>query len=174
MSFDLDIGGFSAMQGTTYTSQAVSAADIPLEDVSRVDIEFEQVDHSGASFEGRVFLNNPQADENTEPSPENGYAGSFFIFGHGGCFGDEGHCEVDTEPEPVDPYDPRRSHPLRPVEMSVEATEAVLRTASEGGEITVSVVPVITGLTEQTDLENVFKFDGHPRIVTYKTESQTT
>jgi hypothetical protein len=160
------------MQGNTYTSQPVSAADIPLEDVSRVDIEFEQVDHSGASFEGRVFLNNPAADENTDPSPENGYAGSFFIFGHGGCFGDEGHCEVDTE-RPVDPYDPRRSHPLMPVEMSVEATEAVRRTVSEGGEITVSVVPVITGLTEQTDLENVFKFDGHPRIVAYKTEGKT-
>ncbi len=73
------------MQGNTFTSQPVSAADIPLEDVSRVDIEFEQVDHSGASFEGRVFLNNPEADENTDPSPENGYAGSFFIFGHGGA-----------------------------------------------------------------------------------------
>ena len=113
------------MQGNTYTSQPVSAADIPLEDVSRVDIEFEQVDHEGASFEGRVFLNNPEADENTDLSPENGYAGSFFIFGHGGCFGDEGHCEVGTESQPVDPYDPRRSHPLTPVEMSVEATEAV-------------------------------------------------
>jgi hypothetical protein len=35
------------------------------------------------------------------------------------------------------------------------------------------VVPVITGLTEQTDLENVFKFDGHPRIVAYNTEGET-
>jgi hypothetical protein len=162
------------MQGNTYTSQPISAADLPLEDdVSRVDIEFEQVDHSGASYEGRVFLNNPEADENTDPSPENGYAGSFLIFGHGGCFGDEGHCEVGPEPRPVDPYDPRRSHPLLPVEMSVVATEAVRRAASEGGDITVSVVPVITGLTEQTDLENVFKFDLHPRIVAYKTEVET-
>ena len=102
------------MQGNTYTSQPISAAEIPLEDVTRVDIEFDQVDDSGASFEGRVFLNNPGADENTEPNPENGYAGSFFIFGHGGCFGDEGHCEVDAE-RPHDPYDPRRSHPMTPV-----------------------------------------------------------
>ena len=40
------------MQGNTYTSQPISAAEIPLEDVTRVDIEFEQVDDSGASFEG--------------------------------------------------------------------------------------------------------------------------
>jgi hypothetical protein len=160
------------MQGNTYTSQPISAADIPFEGVSRVDIEFEQVDHSGASFEGRVFLNNSEADENTAPSPENGYAGSFFIFGHGGCFGDEGHCEVDTE-RAFDPFDPRRSHPLQPVQMSVEATEAVQRTASEGGDITVTVVPVITGLTEQTDVENVLKYDPHPRIVAYETEVET-
>ena len=161
------------MQGNSYTSQPISTADIPFEDVSRVDIAFEGVDHSGASFEGRVFLNNPEADESTEPSPENGYAGSFFLFGHGGCFGDEGHCEVGAEPRAYDPHDPRRSHPLLPVEMSVEATEAVRRTASEGGDITVSVVPVITGFTEQTDLEDVFKFDLHPRIVAYETEVET-
>lgn len=160
------------MQGNAYTSQPISASHIPVEDVSRVDIEFRQVDDSGASFEGRVFLNNPEADEDTEPNPENGYAGSFFIFGHGGCFGDEGHCEVDTE-RPFDPYDPRRSHPMTPVETSVEATEAVRRTASEGGDITVTVVPVITGLTEQTDVENVFKHDLRPRFVAYETEVET-
>jgi len=162
------------VQGNTYTSQPISAAAIPLEDVSRVDIEFERVDHSGASFEGRVFLNNPDADENTDPAPENGYAGSFFIFGHGGCFGDEGHCEVGTEPRQYDPYDPRRSHPLLPVEMSVEATEAVRRAASQSGDIAVTVVPVITGLTEQTDVENVFVFDSQPRIVAYETEVEGT
>ena len=161
------------MQGNTYTSQPISLAEIPMEEVSRVDIEFEQVDHSGASFEGRVFLNNPEADENTEPSPENGYAGSFFIFGHGGCFGDEGHCDVGIEPRPYDPRDPRRSHPLLPVKMSVEATEAVRRTVSEGEDITVRVVPVITGFTEQTNLEDVFKFNLQPRIVAYETEVET-
>jgi len=157
------------MQGNTYTSEPISAAGVSLDGVSRVDIEFERVDDSGASFEGRVFLNNPEADENTEPNPENGYAGSFFIFGHGGCFGDEGHCEVDTG-RAHDPYDPRRSHPMTPVETSVEATEAVRRTAPEGGDITVTVVPVITGLTEQTDVENVLKHDLLPRIVAYETE----
>ena len=160
------------MQGNAYTSQPISAAEIPLEEASRVDIEFQQVDDSGASFEGRVFLNNPEADENTEPNPENGYAGSFFIFGHGGCFGDQGHCEVDTE-RAFDPYDPRRSHPMTPVETSVEATEAVQRTAAEGGDITVTVVPVITGFTEQTDVENVLKHDLHPRIVSYEIEVET-
>src|SRR5439155_390785 len=53
----------------------------------RADIEFHNVDHAGASYEGRVYLNNQNADENTgydDPS----YAGSYHIFGHGGCLGD--------------------------------------------------------------------------------------
>jgi hypothetical protein len=62
---------------------------------------------------------------------------------------------------------------MTPVETSVEATEAVQRTASEGGDITVTVVPVITGLTEQTEGENVLKHDPHPRIVAYELEVET-
>jgi hypothetical protein len=62
---------------------------------------------------------------------------------------------------------------MTPVETSVEATEAVHRTASEGEDITVTVVPVITGFTEQTDVENVLKHDLHPRIVSYELEIET-
>ena len=80
---------------------------------------------------------------------------------------------VGIEPLPYDPRDPRRSHPLLPVKMSEEATEAVRRTVSEGEDITVRVVPVIMGFTEQTSLEDVFKFNLQPRIVAYETEVET-
>ena len=88
-----------------YTSPRPIGADAVLleQDVTRVDLEFHGVDHSGASFEGRVFVNNPGADQNTELSPERGYVGSFHIFGHGGCYGDVGHCEVRAEPGRYDP-----------------------------------------------------------------------
>jgi hypothetical protein len=49
----------------------------------RADIEFEGVDHRGASFEARVFLNHPDADESTPKTPEQGYAGSFHVYGFG-------------------------------------------------------------------------------------------
>ena len=157
------------MQGRSYTSREIDISAVPLaEDVYRADIEFEGVDHSGASFEGRVFLNNPEADEDTELTPENGYAGSFFVFGHGGCFGDEGHCEVGEGPGP---YDPRTTHPLTPVRMVLTATEALRRAASRGEPVTVSVVPVIMGLTEQCDTEDVFKLE-RVSIVSYKSEAE--
>src|SRR5438477_12447518 len=78
-------------------------------DYSRADLIFEGVDHSGASFEARVFLNNESANDQTPATPENGYAGSFHIFGHGGCFGDDiTHCQIRGAPRP---YDPRPAHP---------------------------------------------------------------
>src|SRR5262245_22746778 len=49
----------------------------------RADIEIFGIDQSGASFEGRVFLNNPDANFSTPLSPEHGYAGSFHVYGYG-------------------------------------------------------------------------------------------
>jgi len=130
---------------------------------ARADLEFHGVDHAGASFEARVFFNNPQADEHTAKTFENGYAGSFHVFGHGGCFGDVGHCEINAAQHP---YDPRPAHMLTPIRKVVTVTEALRRAMAQGETIIVSVVPVITGLTEQCDLENVLKFD-RMQLVTY-------
>jgi hypothetical protein len=105
---------------------------------SRADIAFHGLDHSGSSYEGRVFVNNADADEHTEPTLENGYAGSYYIFGHGGCYGDEGHCDV----QPRDPYDPRPPHDLWPTRKDVIATDAIRQAVSAGPTMTITVVPV--------------------------------
>src|SRR5437016_3656407 len=49
----------------------------------RAEIVFTGVDQAGPSFEGRVFLNNPDADVTTARTPETGYAGSFHVYGYG-------------------------------------------------------------------------------------------
>src|SRR5437764_772490 len=126
--------------GPTYKSEPLYAGALD-PDPYRADIEFHHVDHAGASYEGRVYLNNPDADENTgydDPS----YAGSYHIFGHGGCLGDPGHCEV----KPRRRYDPRPAHPLTPAKKVVIATEAVKRAIKEAGEVIVSVVPIVEPL----------------------------
>src|ERR1700744_5231044 len=81
---------------------------------ARADVEFHGVDHSGPSYEGRVFLNTPDADATTELAAP-GYAGSFYIFGHGGCLGDVGHCDVVARRR----FDPRPAHPLTPIDKVV-------------------------------------------------------
>ena len=111
-------------------------------DYDHADLELHGIDHSGLSFRGRVFLNNPRATEKTRLDASTGYAGSFHIFGHGGCFGDVGHCDVPTEPQ--DPFDYRLPHPLTPATRSIEITEALkaLRDTSDADTVTVTIVAI--------------------------------
>ena len=144
------------------SAKTVKLESLPT-DYARADLEFIGVDHAGASYEGRVYVNNPNADASTSPNETNGYAGSFYIFGHGGCFGDLGHCDI---PHARDEYDPRPSSPLEPIKKVVVATDAIKLAATAGSGLSVTVVPIILSWTEQCDLSDVCKFD-HINLVTY-------
>lgn len=144
------------------STKAIPATEIPPQ-FSRADIEFIGVEHADASYEARVFINNPTADGSTPPVEANGYAGSFSVFGHGGCFGDVGHCDIHKEP---DPFDPRPSHPLMPIKKVVIATDAIKSAVTRKADISVTVVPVVMGWTEKSDTDDVLKFD-HINLVTY-------
>jgi hypothetical protein len=129
----------------------------------RADVIVTGVDHSGASYEGRVFFNNPNADESTAKSSVNGYAGSFYVLGHGGCFGDVGHCEIQGEQRL---FDTRPSHVLAPIKKTVVATDAVRRAKGSHLPVVITIVPVITGTTEKCDLKNVLQLEDIS-VVTY-------
>src|SRR5258708_2257508 len=73
---------------------SLSKGELPA-NIARADLVLIDTEHGGHSFEARVFLNNPSANSDTPMTEEAGYAGTFHVFGHGGCFGDAGHCEVD-------------------------------------------------------------------------------
>jgi hypothetical protein len=109
---------------------------------TRADVVFTGVDHSGTSYEVRLFLNNQAATAGTPRTAEEGYAGRFTVFGHGGCYGDEGHCEVPTPPT-TDPTDLRPPHPLTPLDTYVTVTGALRRVLAHDGALqTVTLVPV--------------------------------
>ena len=98
----------------------------PTPDVfTRADLEFRGVDHSGPSFEARIFLDNRRASADTPRDESEGYAGSFWVFGHGGCFGELGHCDIPEGPR--GPFDRRPAHPLTPHFKTVIVTEALKR-----------------------------------------------
>jgi tyrosinase len=106
----------------------------------RADLIFDEVDHSLASYEGRVYINAPDATITTGRDHP-AYAGSFHIFGHGGCFGDQGHCDVPTGPRA--PFDLRSPHQLTPTTKVVIVTEALRRiisAATDSGSMQVTVV----------------------------------
>ena len=110
--------------------------------LARADLVFTGVRHAEDSFQTRVFLNNPDADDTTPATPEAGYAGSFTVFGHGGCFGDVGHCDIPTGPRRR--HDRRPPHPLTPVTKTVVVTDALRRVLAQSpdGLTSVSLVPI--------------------------------
>jgi hypothetical protein len=109
-------------------------------EVSRADLVFYGVDHSGPSYVGHVFLDRPRATLKTPRDSAHGYAGWYSVFGHGGCYGDEGHCAPDQRT--VDVFDVRARHPLTPFTKTVIATDALqpLLLDPERTEIRVTVV----------------------------------
>ena len=89
--------------------------------IGRADVLGAGLDHGGPSYELRIFLGNPGADEDTPLAPEHGYAGSIHVYGSGGVAG---------VPAPM------------PGARSVIATEAVRAAAAKGPRTSVTLVPV--------------------------------
>jgi hypothetical protein len=106
----------------------------------RADLVFHGLDHSGPSYEVRVFINRPDATADTPMTAEAGYVTSFFMFGHGGCAGQPGHCEV---PSSRRAYDIRPPHQLTPATRWVTVTDAVHQAMRAGAELRVTAVPVV-------------------------------
>jgi hypothetical protein len=140
--------------------------DLPPRDAAaegrRADLIFYGVDHLGPSYIGRVFLGNEAADESTPLDPAAGYAGHFTIFGHNGCAGDRGHCDVPDEPP--DPFDHALPHPLTPLTVSVEVSDALKLV--KGRKVSVTVVP-IEPHAKGPKISDALHFDS-VRLVTYE------
>ncbi len=133
-----------------WTSQALPVP--PGSSWNRADLEFEGLEHDGATFVVHVFLNNAEAGASTPRTADERYAGYLTVFAHGDCWGDVGHCELPTT---KGPFDHRRPHQLTPFNATLEVTDT-LRTLPEGtSEITVTAL-AFNGADEKAD---VLRFD---------------
>ncbi len=139
------------------TEIALSLKDT--KNIAKTTLEFHGINHSGPSYEARIFLNNKNANEKTAKTEKNGYAGSFYIFGHGGkCYGGPGHCRIPPK-DIADPYDNRRSHPLTPTFRYVTITKQLQKIAKKANKISVTVVPIPRSYNEMADFENLLQFE---------------
>jgi hypothetical protein len=118
---------------------------------TRADITFYGIDHSGPSFRVHIFFDAAEVTLDTARTPDAGYVGSFSVFGHGDCFGDEGHCDVRT---PVTAFDRRPPHQLVPATRVLIATEAVRRRTATGArsEHDTAVAEVRTSALADADM----------------------
>jgi tyrosinase len=144
---------------------ALAANELP-SSLSRADLVMLDTEHGGHSFEARVFFNNTGANADTPPDDAHGYAGSFHIFGHGGCFGDAGHCVVNDRGKA--PHDLRDAHPLSPIRTELTVTDALQRALQSGGLKTVTLVPLALGrpLTADPANEDVLHYSSI-KLLTY-------
>ena len=130
------------------------------DELDRADLIFTGLDHSGASYEVRLFLDAPDADH-AAGRDHPACAGSFYVFGHGGCFGDAGHCEVPAEREP---FDLRPPHPLEPAIRVVTVTDAIRQKVAAGAR-TVTVTAVAHAVGDNAN--DVLAFDA-VRLAVYR------
>lgn len=136
----------------------------------RADLEFQGIDHSGPSYEGRVFINNPNANRDTEKTLAYGYVGAFYIFGHGRCYGDEGHCEVIKERRP---FDLRPGHPLTPLDKRITITDQLKEIAKNTDEFSITIVPILVGEGKMEDTRQDLVQLEKISIITYNKESES-
>jgi hypothetical protein len=121
-------------------------------------IEFYGVDTTGPSYEGRVFLNNPEANEDTPLNEANGYVGSYHIFGHDGCWGDEGHCEAPIRSA----YDSRLHTSLTPAYKYIDATKAIkkfIKSRSKEKNCTITIIPRVGRGQRMSGATDVVRMD---------------
>jgi hypothetical protein len=134
-----------------WTSSALPVPHHPTADYARADLEFHEVLHDGPSYHALVYLNNAAADENSGRDAP-GFAGGFSVFAHGQCWGDLGHCDVPQGSLNI--FDRRPPHPLTPISITLEVTDA-LRTITESQiMVTVVCLPVLGA-----DRDDPLRFD---------------
>jgi hypothetical protein len=120
-----------------WTSDPLPVPRHPEAPYAEAELEFEDVEHDGPSFHVLFYLNNPEVTEDSGRDTKDGYAGELSVFAHGDCWGDLGHCEVPQEQ--ATPFDRRPPHPLTPINLSVEITEA-LAALGEAEAVTVTAL----------------------------------
>jgi hypothetical protein len=149
----------------TFDSAAFARATL-LESYTRADVELHRVDLAVPSYEGRVFLNRPDADRDTPLDPGTGYLGSFSVFGKVECWGDsDDHC---AQPD-GGRFDRRRS-PTRYAKIRVRTPDGLMRrlAGEADGELTLNVVAVLPAREDYKayDPADVLRFE-RLAIVTY-------
>ena len=109
-----------------WTSEPIPL-EIDLARVERVDLIFQGVRRDAGSFVAFVFLG--ESDVPAEAGRDYAsFGAAFSVFAHSRCWGDEGHC--DWRRGPVDAFDQRPEHHLRPIDVTLDVTDAAKQLSS--------------------------------------------
>jgi len=147
--------------GTTISSFALHTLD---KDFSRAEVRFEGLTPPDDSFEVRVFVNTPKASARTRTDGNPNYLGSQHFFGHGGCFGADGHCD----PKPRDIFDLRPKHHFDPIRVRLNVTKP-LRDLVRSKDVGTKDAPVTLVVVDRDGTEipqSGLHFEGFSLVLT--------
>jgi hypothetical protein len=126
------------------------------EPLHKAEIVIQALNGSGFSYEGRIFLNNPNANHETEPSLKYGYVGSYHILGYGGF------PSVDAFYIKRSRFDYRPSQsPVIPYKRIV-VTDALRTLGAHSQKFTITIVPILPSGNNNRSIitnENIIQFD---------------
>ena len=109
----------------------------PDREFDKARLEIYGINHFRPSYSVRVFFNDKKVNKNTCTDDRESYAGTFSIFGHAQCAGDDGHCHVPTGQRR---FDTRPSHPLTRAFKRIDVTQALKRVINDNAdELTITV-----------------------------------
>lgn len=124
---------------------------------SRADLEFYSINHFRPSYTALIYFNDAEVNERNATLSRPSFAGSFSIFGHRFCSGDEGHCDVHDH---ENRFDDRPSHPLTPAFKRVLVTGA-LRKVQEAGQSDLRITVICyTEPGQESDSTPLLEFSG--------------
>ena len=135
------------------------------ETFKKAHLEIYGVDHFRPSYRCLIFFDDTEITCNNASRDRESYAGSFTIFGHSTCYGDEGHCNLK---EGQRRFDLRRSHPLTKAMKRVDVTDALRRVAKYADKIDIVIVAITYDEENTTEPEGyLFSCEGL-QLVTFQ------
>lgn len=128
----------------------------------RADLEFFSINHFRPSFTVHLFFNDDTVDETNYQEDRPTRAGSFSIFGHDVCTGDEGHCAGEG---PWRRFDRRPSHPLTRAFKRVTVTDALREAVAEWEDLVITAV--VVAVPSEMEYERLLECEG-VQLVTFE------
>lgn len=135
-------------------------------DYTGAHLEIYGIDHYRPSYYALVFFDDPELTPDNASEERDSYVGSFAIFGHARCYGDEGHCDP---PAGSRRFDPRRSHPLTKAFKRVDVSDGLAKVASgkDGRDVRISIVASYDPKAEYDPWEGPLFKCGGMQLVTF-------
>ena len=135
-----------------FVSRPIEIPEAARKSFRQVEVRLHRVPQLLRSCFIRVFLNLPDANAST-PLDDPHYAGYLAIFGHGGCIGGPGHCELP--PARARQYDVRPRHHNTPRNHRVLVTEAARRMLEKSSSLQITLVVIGADYREENELLRV-------------------